>query len=56
MARLGVGRAVESFLEMMSAERGAATNTIESYRRDLTPVRRLRPGPGDARPRTRTQG
>ena len=36
MARLGVGRAVESFLEMMSAERGAATNTIESYRRDLT--------------------
>jgi integrase/recombinase XerD len=27
---------VEAFLEMMSAERGAAPNTIESYRRDLT--------------------
>jgi len=27
---------VESFLEMMSAERGAAKNTIEAYRRDLS--------------------
>jgi integrase/recombinase XerD len=27
--------AIESFLEMMSAERGAAQNTLESYRRDL---------------------
>ncbi|SDG12580.1 site-specific tyrosine recombinase XerD [Pelagibacterium luteolum] len=26
---------VEAFLEMMSAERGAATNTIDAYRRDL---------------------
>jgi integrase/recombinase XerD len=26
---------VEAFLEMMSAERGAAANTIEAYRRDL---------------------
>ncbi len=26
---------VDSFLEMMSAERGAARNTIEAYRRDL---------------------
>jgi integrase/recombinase XerD len=26
---------VESFLEMMSAERGAATNTLQSYERDL---------------------
>ncbi len=26
---------VEIFLEMMAAERGAARNTIESYRRDL---------------------
>ena len=36
MARLGAARAVETFLEMMAAERGAALNTIESYRRDLT--------------------
>ena len=27
---------VEAFLEMMSAERGAARNTIEAYRRDLS--------------------
>ncbi|MBV2141998.1 site-specific tyrosine recombinase XerD [Falsochrobactrum sp. TDYN1] len=27
--------AIENFLEMMSAERGAAQNTLESYRRDL---------------------
>src|SRR5690606_12413143 len=27
--------AIENFLEMMSAERGAAKNTLESYRRDL---------------------
>ena len=27
---------VEAFLEMMSAERGAAKNTIEAYRRDLS--------------------
>lgn len=26
---------IESFLEMMTAERGAATNTVESYQRDL---------------------
>lgn len=26
---------IEAFLEMMSAERGAAANTLESYRRDL---------------------
>ena len=25
----------EAFLEMMSAERGAANNTLEAYRRDL---------------------
>ena len=29
------GLFIESFLEMMSAERGAAKNTIEAYRRDL---------------------
>ena len=27
---------IEAFLEMMSAERGAARNTIEAYRRDLS--------------------
>ena len=26
---------IEAFLEMMSAERGAAENTLASYRRDL---------------------
>ena len=30
------GHLIGSFLEMMSAERGAAANTIEAYRRDLT--------------------
>ena len=30
---------VESFLEMMSAERGAAANTLQSYERDLEDVR-----------------
>lgn len=29
-------RHVESFLEMLSAERGASANTLEAYRRDLT--------------------
>jgi integrase/recombinase XerD len=28
--------AIESFLEMMSAERGASPNTLDAYRRDLT--------------------
>lgn len=30
------GHLIGSFLEMMSAERGAAANTIDAYRRDLT--------------------
>ncbi len=30
-----VSRHIESFLEMLSAERGAAKNTLESYERDL---------------------
>ncbi|MHA1549258.1 MAG: site-specific integrase, partial [Alphaproteobacteria bacterium] len=29
------GFLVEAFLEMMSAERGAADNTLAAYRRDL---------------------
>ena len=31
----GDGHLIDSFLEMMSAERGAAPNTLLSYRRDL---------------------
>ena len=34
--RMSGAHLVEAFLEMMSAERGAARNTIEAYRRDLT--------------------
>ena len=34
MAR-GSGLQIESFLEMMAAERGAAQNTLDAYRRDL---------------------
>ncbi|WP_137129476.1 site-specific tyrosine recombinase XerD [Rhizobium sp. FY34] len=33
------GAHVEAFLEMMSAERGAAANTLESYQRDLVNLR-----------------
>jgi integrase/recombinase XerD len=33
------GHHVEAFLEMMSAERGAAANTLSSYRRDLDDYR-----------------
>jgi integrase/recombinase XerD len=31
----GSGALIEAFLEMMSAERGASTNTLAAYRRDL---------------------
>jgi integrase/recombinase XerD len=31
----GLGRHIEAFLEMMAAERGAAHNTLDAYRRDL---------------------
>lgn len=31
----GSGARIEAFLEMMSAERGASENTLQSYRRDL---------------------
>jgi integrase/recombinase XerD len=30
------GRQIETFLEMLSAERGAAKNTLDAYRRDLS--------------------
>lgn len=43
------GARVESFLEMMAAERGAANNTLESYRRDLEDAAAFVPGNlGDA--------
>ncbi|MFN6941706.1 MAG: site-specific integrase, partial [Parvibaculum sp.] len=29
------GHHIEAFLEMLSAERGAARNTLDAYRRDL---------------------
>ena len=35
-SKLQEGYLIESFLEMMSAERGAARNTLESYERDLS--------------------
>lgn len=36
------GHLIESFLEMMSAERGAAKNTLDAYRRDLEDFARFR--------------
>lgn len=35
MTAAGDDRAIESFLEMMTAERGASANTVAAYRRDL---------------------
>ncbi len=35
MAGNNDGALIEAFLEMMAAERGAARNTLEAYRRDL---------------------
>ena len=35
---------IEAFLEMMSAERGAAENTLSSYRRDLEDASECIPG------------
>ena len=47
-------RHVESFLEMMAAERGAAANTLDAYRRDLESylafLGRAGAGPLDANP------
>jgi integrase/recombinase XerD len=36
--------AIEAFLEMMSAERGASPNTLDAYRRDLEDAHRSMPG------------
>ena len=32
---MNTAAAIEAFLEMMSAERGASPNTLDAYRRDL---------------------
>ena len=37
---------IEAFLEAMSAERGAARNTLEAYRRDLADYAGFLAGPG----------
>jgi integrase/recombinase XerD len=41
---------IESFLEMMSAERGAARNTIDAYRRDLADYAGFLAGRGKSAP------
>ncbi len=41
-------RHVDAFLEMMAAERGAARNTVEAYRRDITDLARFLRGGGGA--------
>ena len=38
---MATGEAVESFLAMLAAERGAAANTLAAYRRDLEGVAEL---------------
>ena len=43
----GGGHHLEAFLEMMSAERGAAPNTLSSYRRDLEDYARFLGGRGE---------
>jgi integrase/recombinase XerD len=35
----GAAAAIDAFLEMMAAERGAARHTLDAYRRDLTDFR-----------------
>jgi integrase/recombinase XerD len=39
MARLSDDRLIETFLDMVSAERGGAENTLSAYRRDLSDYR-----------------
>lgn len=47
--------AIENFLEMMSAERGAAQNTLDSYRRDLEACAELVAKRGVELPQSSTQ-
>jgi integrase/recombinase XerD len=46
--------AIENFLEMMSAERGAAQNTLDSYRRDLEDAASFSAGTGMQLPLAQT--
>ncbi|KAB2850630.1 MAG: site-specific tyrosine recombinase XerD [Hyphomicrobiaceae bacterium] len=48
-------RSLEQFLEMMSAERGAARNTLSAYRRDLEDYLTHAAREGFAAPRARTE-
>ena len=36
MARAPAGRLIDAFIDMLAAERGAAQNTLDAYRRDLS--------------------
>ncbi len=46
MTVAGDARAIETFLEMMSAERGASANTVAAYRRDLLDFAQFAAGTG----------
>ena len=54
VGRQEVSRHIEAFLDMMSAERGASVNTIDSYKRDLLDFSQfllhLKRGPEDSSP------
>ena len=43
-----ISRYLEAFIEMLIAERGAAANTVASYRRDLTDCARVLIGANDS--------
>ena len=45
----GSAHLIESFLDMMSAERGAGANTLAAYRRDLLGFAESLKGPDPAR-------
>ena len=57
MSAPSAGALVESFLEMMAAERGASANTLVAYRRDLEDLaKRIDLGSADADALVRAQG
>ena len=49
-------RLIDAFLDMVSAERGGADNTLEAYRRDLTDYSDFLAGRGGLRARILTNG